>query len=233
MDIANDSNMGSFIYETVYDAASTIDYSKDPIDAGVVDSPPAKKVFRHSPSPSPLKGLQRTCVRSRPVGAGAPQRRLRMDAHPTSSGQTRDPLRGAMPVQANSDASVPRTKVPYISTLLSYNEGLVKLFRSSSLNSKPVIFSSWYAGCVHPQASAVRFVHRVGTLQLLAPKSKALHVAVFEFIVLSFGRATYSKHYVGLPTQKWLQPCGGDLPECRSHASKRIGGKRKRSKLQG
>ena len=129
--------MGSFIYETVYDAASTIDYSKDPIDAGVVDSPPAKKVFRHSPSPSPLKGLQRTCVRSRPVGAGAPQRRLRMDARPTSSGQTRDPLRGAMPVQANSDASVPRTKVPYISTLLSYNEGLVKLFRSSSLNLNP------------------------------------------------------------------------------------------------
>ena len=120
IDIASDSNLGSFIYETVYDAASTIDYSKDPIDAGVVDSPPPKKIYRHSPSPSPLKGLGRTCVPtppSRPVGAGAPQRRLRMDARPTNSGPPHVPLRGASPVQANSDASVPRTKVHYITTI--------------------------------------------------------------------------------------------------------------------
>ena len=117
IDIVSDSNLGSFIYETVYDAASTIDYSKDPIDAGVVDSPPPKKIYRHSPSPSPLKGLERTCVPtppSRPAGAAAPQRRLRMDARPTNSGPPHIPLRGAPPVQANSDASVPRTKVQYI-----------------------------------------------------------------------------------------------------------------------
>ena len=91
-DIASDSNLGSFICETVYDAASTIDYSKDPIDAGVVGSPPPKKIFRHSPSPSLLKRFDRTCVPtppSLPVGAGAPQRRLRMDARPTNSGPPR------------------------------------------------------------------------------------------------------------------------------------------------
>jgi hypothetical protein len=67
IDIPDDSNLGSFVYETVYDAASTIDYSKDPIDAGVVDSPPPKKIYRHSPSPSPLKGLAAHAFRHRPL----------------------------------------------------------------------------------------------------------------------------------------------------------------------
>jgi len=141
IDIVSESNLESFVYETVYDAASTIDYSKEPIDADVVDSPPPKKIFRHSPSPSPLKGLQRACVRSSPprsVGAGAPQRRLRMDARPTNSGPPRIPLRGALPVQANSDASNPRAKVlppcQYITTLLPYKESLVLMFGSSSSN---------------------------------------------------------------------------------------------------
>ena len=56
IDIAGDSNLGSFIYEAIYDAASTIDYSKDPINAGVVDGPPPKKIYRHSPSPSLAQG---------------------------------------------------------------------------------------------------------------------------------------------------------------------------------
>ena len=111
-----------------YNAVSTIDYSKDPIDVGVVDSPPPKKIYWHSPSPSPLKGLDRTCVPkppSRPVGAGAPQWQLWMDARPTNSGPPHVPLWGAPPVQPNSGASVPRTKVQYITNLLPYNEALM------------------------------------------------------------------------------------------------------------
>src|SRR5450631_2415325 len=83
IEVVSESNLGSFFYETVYDAASTIDYSKEPLDAGVVDSPPPKQIFRQSPSPSPLKGK---CVRespSRPGGNITPQRRLRMDGRPT------------------------------------------------------------------------------------------------------------------------------------------------------
>ena len=111
IEIVSDSNLGSFFYETVYDAASTIDYSKEPLDAGVVDSPPPKQTFRQSPSPSPLKGK---CVRespSRPRGNMTPQRRLRMDGRPTKSGTLPIPLRDALPLLANSDASAPRAKV--------------------------------------------------------------------------------------------------------------------------
>ena len=115
IDVPDNSNLGSFVYETVYDAASTIDYSKDPIDAGIVDSPPPKKIYRQSPSPSPLKGLGRTCVPTppaRPVGDPKPQRRLRMDARPTNSGPPPVPSSGVRPVLSNSDARIPRTKVP-------------------------------------------------------------------------------------------------------------------------
>ena len=124
IDIASDSNLGSFIYETVYDATSTIDYSKEPLDAGVVDSPPSKKIFRHSPSPSPLKGSISNNVLappSRAVGTVPPQRRLRMDVCPTRSGPLHVPLRDFLHVQANSDASVPCAKViapQHISILL-------------------------------------------------------------------------------------------------------------------
>src|ERR1700738_3997644 len=79
LEVVSESNLGSFFYETVYDAASTIDYSKEPLDAGVVDSPPPKQIFRQSLSPSPLKGK---CVRespSRPGGNITPQQRLQMD----------------------------------------------------------------------------------------------------------------------------------------------------------
>lgn len=106
---ASESNLESFFYEAVYDAASTIDYSKEPIDAGVVDSPPPKQIFRHSPSPSPLKGVKRDChgsPASRPQGGNAPQRRLRMDALTLPV-----PLRDASPVRSGSGASVPRVKV--------------------------------------------------------------------------------------------------------------------------
>ena len=88
IEIVSDSNLGSFFYETVYDAASTIDYSKEPLDAGVVDSPPPKQIFRQSPSLLPLKGKGK-CVRespSRPRGNITTQWWLRMDGRPTKSG---------------------------------------------------------------------------------------------------------------------------------------------------
>ena len=114
LEVISESNLGSFFYETVYDAASTIDYSKEPIDAGVVDSPPPKQIFRRSASPSPLKGIDRKSVRaspSRPSGSITPQRRLRMDARPTKSGTLPIPLRDALPLLANSDANAPGDKV--------------------------------------------------------------------------------------------------------------------------
>jgi hypothetical protein len=114
IDIVSESELGSFFYETVYDAASTIDYSKEPIDAGVVDSPPPKQIFRRSASPSPLKGINRKCVRtspSRPGGSSTPQRRLRMDARPTKSGTLPIPLRDALPLLADSDGNAPGDKV--------------------------------------------------------------------------------------------------------------------------
>jgi hypothetical protein len=76
--VVSESDLESFFYETVYDVASTIDYSKEPIDAGVVDSPPPKQIFRQSPSPSPLKGVDRDSVRpspTKPAGGITPQRR--------------------------------------------------------------------------------------------------------------------------------------------------------------
>ena len=131
IEIDSDTNLGSFFYETVYDAASTIDYSKEPIDAGVVDSPPPKQIFRHSPSPSPLKGIDRKCVRaspSRPGGSITPQRRLRMDARPTKSGTLPIPLRDALPLLANSDANAPGDKVTTPPTWLTthYNHFALK-----------------------------------------------------------------------------------------------------------
>jgi hypothetical protein len=114
IDVVSESNLESFIYETVYDAASTIDYSKEPLDAGVVDSPPPKQIFRQSPSPSPLKGVDRDSVRpspTKPAGGITPQRRLCMDARPTKSASLPTPLRDALPSPANSDANARRAKV--------------------------------------------------------------------------------------------------------------------------
>lgn len=42
-EVVGDLNLGSFFYETIYDAASIIDYSKEPLNAGIVDSPPPKQ----------------------------------------------------------------------------------------------------------------------------------------------------------------------------------------------
>ena len=124
IEIFSDSNLGSFFYEIVYDVASIIDYSKKPLNAGVVDSPPPKKICQRSPSPSPLKGIEHNGFRappSRPVSVVAPQRRLRMEARPAKSGPLHILLRDALPVQANSDASAPRAKVlPRNSTLSFY-----------------------------------------------------------------------------------------------------------------
>jgi hypothetical protein len=143
IDIVSESNLGSFFYETVYDAASTIDYSKEPLDAGVVDSPPPKQIFRQSPSPSPLKGIDRYCVRASPAregGSVTPQRRLCMDAQPAKSGPLPIPLRDALPLLANSDASARRAKVspPPHKCTMRYNHSILKrpcdMFGSFSSN---------------------------------------------------------------------------------------------------
>ena len=114
IDVVSESNLGSFFYETVYNAASTIDYSKEPLDVGIVDSPPPKQIFRQSPVPSPLKGIDCECVRLSPVqqgGSVTPQWRLCMDARPTKSASVPIPLRDVLPLPANSDANARRTKV--------------------------------------------------------------------------------------------------------------------------
>ena len=124
------------------DAASTIDYSKEPLD-GVVDSPPPKKILCESPSPLPLKGLERNCVRappSHPVGVVAPQRRLRMNARPTKSGPLHVPMRNALPIQSNLDASAPCAKVlPRNSSLSFYlkNERVIYLCLGLSPQTNP------------------------------------------------------------------------------------------------
>ena len=50
----SDSNLQSLFYNVIYDAASTINYSKEPMDIGVVESPYATNL-RLLPSPLPLK----------------------------------------------------------------------------------------------------------------------------------------------------------------------------------
>ena len=113
---ASDSNLESLQYEVVYDAASTIDYSKEPIDAGVVDSPPPKKLIRPSPSPSPLKGF-RPASNSIPgipcstVAHVPPSRRLQMDVQPVPRTPLRAPQRDALAVRADSDPVLPRARV--------------------------------------------------------------------------------------------------------------------------
>ena len=114
IDTVNESNMGSFFNETVYDAASTIDYSKEPLDAGVIDSPPPKQIFRQSPSSSPLKGIDRDCVRPSPAREGGsitPQRQLCMNTRPTKNASLPIPLRDALSLPSNSDANARRAKV--------------------------------------------------------------------------------------------------------------------------
>ena len=44
LEVINDSNLGSFIYETVYNVASIINYSKEPLDAAVINSPHKAKM---------------------------------------------------------------------------------------------------------------------------------------------------------------------------------------------
>ena len=114
LEVVNDSNLGSFFYETVYDAVSAIDYSKEPLDVGVINSPPSKQIFQQSPSVSPLKSIECNCVQaspSWPSGNITPQRRLRMDVRPANSGSLHGPLRDALPLQANSNMSTPHAKV--------------------------------------------------------------------------------------------------------------------------
>lgn len=45
--------INSNLQSLLYDVASMINYSKEPLDGGIVDSPPLKQIF--CPSPSPLK----------------------------------------------------------------------------------------------------------------------------------------------------------------------------------
>lgn len=81
--VDSNSNLGSFFYETVYDAASIIDYSKEPLNAGIVDSPPPKQRCWQSLSLSPLKRTSRNCIQSShswPGDSIPPQRGLWMDA---------------------------------------------------------------------------------------------------------------------------------------------------------
>lgn len=40
-----DFNLQSFFYDALYDAASMINYSKEPLDAIIVDNPPPKPIF--------------------------------------------------------------------------------------------------------------------------------------------------------------------------------------------
>ena len=42
LDIVNESNLGSFFYETVYDVVFAVDYSKEILDVGVVNPHPNK-----------------------------------------------------------------------------------------------------------------------------------------------------------------------------------------------
>jgi hypothetical protein len=49
IDVVSESNLESFFYETVYDATSTIDYLKEPLDAGVVDRPRPSKYSDNRP----------------------------------------------------------------------------------------------------------------------------------------------------------------------------------------
>ena len=56
LEVVSDSNLESFFYGTVNDVASTIDYSKEPLDAGVVDSPPPKQRCRQTMSSVTTQG---------------------------------------------------------------------------------------------------------------------------------------------------------------------------------
>jgi hypothetical protein len=112
--VDSNSNLGSFFYETVYDAASIIDYSKEPLNAGIVDSPPPKQRCWQSRSLSPLKRTSRNCIQSShswPGDSIPPQRGLWMDAQPTHSVALPIPLRNALSLPANSNASANRAKV--------------------------------------------------------------------------------------------------------------------------
>lgn len=50
--VVNDPNLQSFFYEAVYNVVSTIDYSKESMDVGIIETVPPKKIFHLSPSPS-------------------------------------------------------------------------------------------------------------------------------------------------------------------------------------
>lgn len=177
IDVVSESELGSFIYETVYDAASTIDYSKEPLDAGVVDSPPPKKIFRQSPSPSPLKGVDRGPVSrspSKPSGGITPQRRLCMDVRPTKSASLPIPSRDPLPLPANSDANDRRVKVPPLLLRPFHGLGLsivihlICLSLSTETNSCGCCVVQWLPGCARPQTSAAQCGSSAGTLLCLA-----------------------------------------------------------------
>ena len=174
IDVVSESDLGSFFYETVYDAASTIDYSKEPIDAGVVDSPPPKKIFRPSPSPSPLKGAKSTSVPASPNHSGGhvpPQRRLRMDDVITKCGPLHVPLRDALPVRSNSNSSGPLAKVNLSQSIPINLNGLVLyicLGPSTQTNLCGCCVLQWLPGCAHPQTSAAQCGSSAGTLLCLA-----------------------------------------------------------------
>lgn len=61
LQVVNESKLESFFYEVVYDATSTINCSKEPFEAGVMDTPPPKQTLWHSMFPSTLKGIEHVC----------------------------------------------------------------------------------------------------------------------------------------------------------------------------
>lgn len=82
----SDSNLNFFFYDAVCDVASIINYSKKPLDAIAVDSPPTQEMFLLMLSP--LKGAThaRDCGWDSPSRFGgnmAPRQWLWMDLQPT------------------------------------------------------------------------------------------------------------------------------------------------------
>jgi hypothetical protein len=92
---------------------------------------PPKQIFRQSPSPSLLKGIDRDYVRlypSKPCGIITPHRRLCMDARPTKTASLHIPLWVALPLPTNSDTNTRHAKVspPSHWCTIHYNYWIIK-----------------------------------------------------------------------------------------------------------
>lgn len=117
-----DGTVPSLYQFSVVDAASAIDYSKGDLEAGVVNSPPAKRFPLRVSSPSPLKLRERPNMLLSPNRCSGdkslvPNRRLRMDIedhvqNPSSLLDNGPPVQHASPsepvlVGAESDKPTP------------------------------------------------------------------------------------------------------------------------------